>query len=303
MPPSFNVLVFAVLVCFGRAEVELKQGSNQTVAFEGNELIIQVDNPQMQDGALKLCFGSTPDVNFELCPQGYGGIMISRLERTVFNADGTVNLLVAAMPSGASVKLLNAEILVATTTALGPKQKQTNGKAMIKIVGVIVTLILLVVIIGGVLLYFCWYKKRNHRTVIVPTEHERYVDNVNPKESFIAKASVPHPRIRPVSATTTTPKLTSTSTTKVSKEKQQVTVAANPALIAPVASTPSTVMRQKSTKTKASKKSRRHLSTTSKTMQSDKATEPSSLSPGYGDDRSSKRRSNGPFSGSTYSRH
>uniref|UniRef100_A0A7E4W380 Mid2 domain-containing protein n=1 Tax=Panagrellus redivivus TaxID=6233 RepID=A0A7E4W380_PANRE len=336
-----NVLVFAALVCFGRAEIVLKQGKNQTVAFEGNELIIQLENPQMQRGSFKMCFGSTPDVAYEICPQGFGGVWINTLDKTktyklnrqgqllrngvdltisdkvIFNVDGTINVLVVGMPNGGSVKLPNAEVPVATTTALASEKKQTNGKAMIKIVGVIGILILLVVIIGAVLLYLCWYRKRNHRPMRVPTVYQARDENAEPNESLVAKASVTS-QIRPVSTTTTTPKLTSTSTTRASEDKPQLVVSSKPAPIACVASpagcvslvpastqtsTPGTVLRQKSTKTKVSKKSRRHLSTTSKTMQSDKATEPSSLSPEYNDDRSSKRRSNDPFSGSTYSRH
>uniref|UniRef100_A0A7E4W5V1 Mid2 domain-containing protein n=1 Tax=Panagrellus redivivus TaxID=6233 RepID=A0A7E4W5V1_PANRE len=323
MQMSSNILVFTSLICFGHAEVVLKQGKIQTVAFEGNELIIQLENPQRQNGAFKMCFGSTPNVRYELCPPGYGGAWINLLEGTrtyklnrqgklgrdltigggiVFNADGTINVLVVGMPYGAIVKLLNAEIPVATTTS-APTEKDTSNKATTGIIVTVIILILSIFIIGGTVLYFCWYRKRSNRqTQTTGSQVYLTVDEVRKPDKTLPKMAV-KPYVQPPLKRQALMPSTTTSTTRASEDKPQLVTSTKPEPNASVAlntncvslihasaqmSTPDAVSMQKSGKAKASKKSRRHVSTISKTMRSDKPVEPSSLFPGYVDDPVSK---------------
>uniref|UniRef100_A0A7E4VME6 Secreted protein n=1 Tax=Panagrellus redivivus TaxID=6233 RepID=A0A7E4VME6_PANRE len=235
-----TIVSLAAVVYFAHAEVKLKLYQNQTVAFEGNELIIKVDNPEIRDGPLILCFGSRPDAEYDFCPKGYGGISVNIDESTetyklthqgkfagmdgnpvsqgvVFGKDGTLNVLVVSMPSGVTVSLPNAKIPIATTTAAAPVKKEPTSNATLTIVVGAIFIILLILIISVVLLYFCWYKKRSDQPDVAKTP----VFSA-PKRS----ASVPK----------TAPKITSTSTTRASVEKPQAPVASKPSSTIPVIS-------------------------------------------------------------------
>uniref|UniRef100_A0A7E5A019 Uncharacterized protein n=1 Tax=Panagrellus redivivus TaxID=6233 RepID=A0A7E5A019_PANRE len=302
-----NVLMVAIVICVGRAEVLLKQGMNTTVAFEGEELSIRLDNPQKQKGELKLCFKSTSDAYPGGCPQGYAaahafvtgetihtfqlnrqgrflqtGFIISG--KVVFESNDQLNLMLVSIPNTMTVTLTN---------------EQTNSKAMVGIIGAAVVFILLFFIISAIVLYFCWYRKRSNRlTTATDSEVHQPLEEVHKPEKtqpqIAAKPYLPPPPKRQSLMPSTT-----TSTTRASEDKPQLVTSTKPAQNASVASpagcvslipastqmsTPDAVSRQKSKKSKASRKSRRHLSTISKTMQTDKATEPSIMNPKHGKD-------------------
>uniref|UniRef100_A0A7E5A0K1 Secreted protein n=1 Tax=Panagrellus redivivus TaxID=6233 RepID=A0A7E5A0K1_PANRE len=302
----FIAFIIGAVVCFGHAEVKLKLYVNVTVAFEGDELLIQIDNPDRIGDNILLCFGSTPNSDeCYFCPLGYAGALIMydevrqvwKLSRStgkitrsqyyaqimgdiVFEHDGTIKVLVVRMPYGGSVSLPNAEIPVATTT-LASRKEVTNSNATVSIIIAVVILILIVFIISAALVYYCWYKKRG-TSVPVPNVHQTPDEVLETEESLRPMATetrVPSPLKRPVSVPSAT-----TPTRKVSDEKQQVANVAKPVPIVPVASPscvsiitantqPSTldaISRQKSGIPKASRKFRQYDSTTSQTTQSDK---------------------------------
>uniref|UniRef100_A0A7E4ZX55 Uncharacterized protein n=1 Tax=Panagrellus redivivus TaxID=6233 RepID=A0A7E4ZX55_PANRE len=309
---SSNILILVVVVCFGRAEVQLIQGINSTVNFEGDELIIKVDNPQVRDLPLILCFGSIPNTVYLSCPNGYAGISVNVHERTetfkldrhgklsgtienyqirkevVFNPDGSVNVLVPQTPSGITVSLPNANLPVGTTTASTPGKKAATTNATLRIVFVVVLVILLLIVIGAVLLYCCWYKKRNQSNQVRRTRDKtREADESLPQT--VVKSDVQPPPKRPASVPKTAPKRTSTSTTKASDEKQIVVIAPKPTPAtsvrspfdsASILSAPTTTIgaRQKSN---PSKKSRRRTFTTP--THGERSTEPSRISQDHGD--------------------
>uniref|UniRef100_A0A7E4V9Y0 Uncharacterized protein n=1 Tax=Panagrellus redivivus TaxID=6233 RepID=A0A7E4V9Y0_PANRE len=180
MLPITKFLVFSAVICFGHAEVELQQGKNQTVGFKGDELSILIEN-RGQKGIVQLCFQSTPDSVNTFCPAGYAEVLIHmtpnqndetfRLDRrgqiyssqhkptiggsVVFQSDGTIDVLVAGMPSGVSVRLLNAVIPVTTTTVSAfEKKESSDNTAMIGIICGVAALILVLIVIGCVLAYF-----------------------------------------------------------------------------------------------------------------------------------------------------
>uniref|UniRef100_A0A7E4W4J3 Galectin n=1 Tax=Panagrellus redivivus TaxID=6233 RepID=A0A7E4W4J3_PANRE len=151
MPLQCNFLVFAAVVCFAHGEVKQKLCKNATVSFEGDELIIKVDNPQ--DEAFVQCFGSTPDVTYHSRLQGYGRIVVNSFGRTVtfklnrhakltgragplqisknhvvFESDGTINVLVVAMPNEVTVSLPNAKHPAARRTASTPVKRLPTTK-------------------------------------------------------------------------------------------------------------------------------------------------------------------------------
>uniref|UniRef100_A0A7E4V727 Uncharacterized protein n=1 Tax=Panagrellus redivivus TaxID=6233 RepID=A0A7E4V727_PANRE len=255
--------------------------------------MFKVDNPQVQDEPIVFCFGSRPDAEYDFCPKGYGGLIVTIREKTeafklnrqgeflkkgvdmgiskgvVFNSDGTVNILVIKVPSGVTVSLPNAKIPIAPTTAAAPDKKEPTSSATLTIVVGAIVIILLILIISVVLLYFCWYKKRSHQPDVVKTPVFPA-----PKRS----ASVPK----------TAPKKTSTSMTIASVEKPQPPVASKPSSTIPMVSpfdsvslssapvsTPGPTVRQKSSK---SKKSRRQALTISKATHVVKSAETSSIS-------------------------
>uniref|UniRef100_A0A7E4UY04 Uncharacterized protein n=1 Tax=Panagrellus redivivus TaxID=6233 RepID=A0A7E4UY04_PANRE len=254
MQPTFEFLVFAAVICFGQAEVKLKQGKNATVAFEGDELSIRVENPKVDNEPLILCFGSSSDFKFKFCPQGYAGIVMNVNEReatyklnrhgkllklrvdisiggtVVFEVDGTVNVLVESMPSRMKVSLPDAFIPVKTTTALiTVTRESTTNKAMIGIICGGVSLFLLFIIVGCILLYFLWYKKRTHQLVAVtmPEEERQRARHEVPElqEPLQPRILVEiPPPLKPSATTTTTTRRTSTSTTPASDEKPQAVV-------------------------------------------------------------------------------
>uniref|UniRef100_A0A7E4ZXB6 Uncharacterized protein n=1 Tax=Panagrellus redivivus TaxID=6233 RepID=A0A7E4ZXB6_PANRE len=288
---SSKILIVVAIVCFGRGEVKLKLNKNEIVAFEGDELIIKVDNPQSNKGRLELCFGSRPDATEKYCPRGYGGASVTITEITetyklnrqgkflkmrvnmgideevVFNPDGSINVLVVAMPNEMTVSLPNAAISIVTTTASVLRKKETSSNAALRIVFLCVPLILLLLIIGAVLLYCCWYKKRGHR----PNQMLQTPNGIRQADESLPQTVVeiyPVPK-RPASK----PKRTSNSTTKASDEKPQAAVASAPM------STPGETTKRK---VNASKKSRRQKPTTP--MNVEKSAEPSSMSQEHGND-------------------
>uniref|UniRef100_A0A7E4W2C1 Mid2 domain-containing protein n=1 Tax=Panagrellus redivivus TaxID=6233 RepID=A0A7E4W2C1_PANRE len=322
MQPIFKFLAFVAVICVGRAEVKLTQGMNTTVTFDGEELDIRLDNPQRQKGELKLCFKSTSDAYPGGCPEGYAAVhpfitktvhtfQLSRqglfLEmgakqsmsaKVVFESNGQLNLMLVAISNSMTVTLTNADIPVVTTTTLASVKKQTNSKAMVGIIGVAVVFILLFFIISAIVLYFCWYRKRSNRlTQTTGSEVHQPLEKVRkpakPLPQVAARSYVPPPPKRqPLMPSTTT------STTRASEDKPQLVVATKTAPNASVALdtscvslvpavTPDAVSRQKSRKSKASRKSKRHVSTISKTMQTEKATEPLNMNPKHGKDPAS----------------
>uniref|UniRef100_A0A7E4UXL0 CUB domain-containing protein n=1 Tax=Panagrellus redivivus TaxID=6233 RepID=A0A7E4UXL0_PANRE len=329
-----NAFIISAVICFGHAEVKLMLNKNVTVAFGGNELIIQIDKREEMGSFVIVCFSLTPD--FGDCnqyPQGYTSAAIGafedrhvwKLDRRlgkitssgfhasicgdiVFERDGTINVLVVEMLYGISVSLLNAEIPIATTTSVRRKE-DTNNKATISIIIAVVILILLVVIASAALLYYCWYKKKSSTSVPVSTVHQTsdgFCEPEEPLRPIATKASALPPVKRPALVPSTT-----TSTTRVSEEKPRLDIAAKPApatsvlpagCVLPTPAqlpTPGATARQKLEKSKVSKKSRRHDSITSKTTQSNKPMEPSSPSLEHGDD--SVQNTSKPVSGSTRS--
>uniref|UniRef100_A0A7E4VN71 Uncharacterized protein n=1 Tax=Panagrellus redivivus TaxID=6233 RepID=A0A7E4VN71_PANRE len=261
----FNTLILVVVVCSGRAEVQLKQGKNSTVTFKGDELIIKIDNPQSKIEQLELCFGSRPDTIDKFCPQGFGYVLVNIHERTetlklnrdgklagmagnylvgknaVFNSDGSINVLVNKVPSGVTVSLPNANLPVITTTAASQVKKEATDKAVIGIVCGGILLLIILIIVGGVLFYCLWYKKRSHKPVpvTVPDDEVHRIDEIHEPllPEIVVEPRAPPPPKRPVApsaTTTTTTRRTSTSATP-SDEKPQVVAAPKPA---PVPSIP-----------------------------------------------------------------
>uniref|UniRef100_A0A7E4V8U7 Uncharacterized protein n=1 Tax=Panagrellus redivivus TaxID=6233 RepID=A0A7E4V8U7_PANRE len=316
---SSIILLLAAVLCSGRAEVQLNEGKNSTVIFEGNELIIKVDNPQSNIGRLELCFGSRPDVANEFCPQGFGYVVVNILERTetyklnrhgklagmggvyrigggvVFNPDGSISVLVIEVPNGMTVSLPNAHLPVTTTTTSTPEKKAANSNATLIMIFGVVLLILILVIISAFLLYCCWYKKRNHRPAQLHQTHDktREADKLPPPTA--AKSTVHSLPKRLASAPGTAPNRTSTSTTKASDEKPRVVVAPKPSSTTPVVSPfdpvslPSAQMSTPGGTTRlnsnASKKSRRRALTTSRHVE--RSVECSSIFQDYGNDSAS----------------
>uniref|UniRef100_A0A7E4V3E8 Lysosome-associated membrane glycoprotein 3 n=1 Tax=Panagrellus redivivus TaxID=6233 RepID=A0A7E4V3E8_PANRE len=258
-----SVFFLATVVSLCHGKVVLKKGEHVTVTFEGDQLEIKLDNPAGQKGEFELCFRSTSDALSKSCPKGY----ISRLaflvarEKTykvnrmgqlfstmgqlgmefpiIFEADGSLKLMLANHPSTMVVYLPNAELLVVTTTTLAlASTKSTDNKAQTGIICVIVILILAVLIIGAVLFY-CLYNKRKHHPIrTIAPEEEAHQTRQEQEEPLRNKAVTksPAPRPKPThstplpSATTTTTKPPSTSTTKTSNEKPQAAVVQKPAL-------------------------------------------------------------------------
>uniref|UniRef100_A0A7E4W323 Uncharacterized protein n=1 Tax=Panagrellus redivivus TaxID=6233 RepID=A0A7E4W323_PANRE len=273
MQPIVEFLVFAAVICFGRAEIKLTQGMNTTVAFDGEELSIRLDNPQKQDGALKLCFKSTANAKSDFCPEGYVQVYVYAVEtvydfrinrqgqfftkvgpqmlsgNVVFEDDGLFNIVVVAIPKTMTVTLVNAFIpVVTTTTATETTQKKESDKtAMIGIICGVSGLLLLLFIVGCVLLYFCWYKKRTHQPVPTAVAEAGKLNQTRDDTREIEEPQMPRivveipathrvkRPLKPSATTTTTTRKTSPSTTPASEEKPQAVVAPEQAPRTPAA--------------------------------------------------------------------
>uniref|UniRef100_A0A7E4UQT8 Galectin n=1 Tax=Panagrellus redivivus TaxID=6233 RepID=A0A7E4UQT8_PANRE len=142
----------------------LKMGTSVTVTFEGDELEIRLDNPHRQKGEFELCFRSTSDAVSKFCPEGYTSYLAIVREREivyklnrygklewlenwaklkiVFEADGSLNVMLANLPSTMLVYLPNAELPVVTLTmTTTAPTKVKDNKAVISIIGIVVLLL------------------------------------------------------------------------------------------------------------------------------------------------------------------
>uniref|UniRef100_A0A7E4VD00 Mid2 domain-containing protein n=1 Tax=Panagrellus redivivus TaxID=6233 RepID=A0A7E4VD00_PANRE len=270
MQPIAKFLMFAAVICFGQAEVKLTQGMNTTVAFEGEELSIRVDNPQKTIGELFLCLKSTSDTKLGNCPEGYAvahlypsqavhtfqlnrqglvfemGTKQSIGGKIVFDSNGQLNLILGTITNAMTVTLLNAVIPVITTTTTTTETAQKKEFDKMAMIGIICGVggLLLFLIVGCMLLYFCWYKKRTHQpiaTTVADKERRRAHDDTREiKEPLIPMLVVETPALplakrplKPSATTTTTTRKTTTSTTPASEDKLQV-IASKPTPRTPI---------------------------------------------------------------------
>uniref|UniRef100_A0A7E4VDQ5 Uncharacterized protein n=1 Tax=Panagrellus redivivus TaxID=6233 RepID=A0A7E4VDQ5_PANRE len=168
--------------------VMLGVGDEVTVTFTGNLLRLHVLNPKRRHRErFTVCFKSHPNNIAEYCPRGYATLYYwswenlpasqYRINRrgkldgstdeiegdVVFNDDGSVTLRVQELPYGCSVKLLNAEKVIPTTTTekptttvTVPEVKTLNNTVYYVIGGLAV---LLVVIVGTAAIWICYSRK------------------------------------------------------------------------------------------------------------------------------------------------
>uniref|UniRef100_A0A7E4ZS42 DOMON domain-containing protein n=1 Tax=Panagrellus redivivus TaxID=6233 RepID=A0A7E4ZS42_PANRE len=72
----FGTLLVCLLAVLGQVSTELvlEKDIAETVTFDGNELVIEVDNSAGIIGDFTLCVKSTDQVSYVNCPTGYDGI-------------------------------------------------------------------------------------------------------------------------------------------------------------------------------------------------------------------------------------
>uniref|UniRef100_A0A7E4V8J4 Uncharacterized protein n=1 Tax=Panagrellus redivivus TaxID=6233 RepID=A0A7E4V8J4_PANRE len=174
-------LVF-LSVCKVQGKVDLKKGRIERVSFDGDALVIVVDNSGGNYGDLVICFASLPEEVYRTCPSGFTGTSISLKSYTTrevtlnrqgellekeaygigpvaFNENKTLNITVAELPNAlAIVTLQNAEIFEPEKPEKPKSFIKKKSNASVKIVAVVVVLIL-VGVITGILVWFCVIRK------------------------------------------------------------------------------------------------------------------------------------------------
>uniref|UniRef100_A0A7E4V7D2 Cadherin domain-containing protein n=1 Tax=Panagrellus redivivus TaxID=6233 RepID=A0A7E4V7D2_PANRE len=170
------------------AKVVLKKEQIERVSFDGDELIIIVDNSVGRGGWLQLCFASAPDTSYRLCPTGFihatlpiraneklrltvnrGGQLPESILRTLqdikFNEDNTLNITMVQLPDTRTIVVLeNAEIFVPEVPKEDKVVTKEKSSASVKVVTVVVVFLLVGVIIG-ILVCFCVIRRPESKQI------------------------------------------------------------------------------------------------------------------------------------------
>uniref|UniRef100_A0A7E4VGX5 CUB domain-containing protein n=1 Tax=Panagrellus redivivus TaxID=6233 RepID=A0A7E4VGX5_PANRE len=178
------IFMFCLGICDIQGKVVLNKGQIARVSFDGDELLIVVDNSAGNNGYLQICFASSPEDYYRLCPSGFTGTIIAikrytkreftlnregqflkggfnweMLGTAKFNEDRTINITATEVPDPRTLLILqNAEIFVPEKPEKLKNVTKKNSDASVRIAAFVVVLILVSVIIG-ILVWFCVIRK------------------------------------------------------------------------------------------------------------------------------------------------
>uniref|UniRef100_A0A7E4V8E9 Uncharacterized protein n=1 Tax=Panagrellus redivivus TaxID=6233 RepID=A0A7E4V8E9_PANRE len=240
---SFAVVLFLVCLAVSdvQGKVDLKKGHVERVSFEGDELVIVVDNSGGHGGSFQLCFASVPDASYELCPSGFtlatapiranmktqitvnrqsqfSGAVLQTWEEIKFNEDKTLNITVAELPDARTIVTLeNAEIFVPEKPKediIFTKKKSNASATTATIVAVVVVLILVYGflfilfkastfsgVIIGILVWFCVIRKPKSKQL---AECDTQDDSPRPREKSLTPQNLSAKTPASISNTMTT---------------------------------------------------------------------------------------------------
>uniref|UniRef100_A0A7E4WAB2 Uncharacterized protein n=1 Tax=Panagrellus redivivus TaxID=6233 RepID=A0A7E4WAB2_PANRE len=242
-------------VCVG--ELVLTEKIAKTVTFDGEDLELHVKNPEGQTGVISVCVKSELSTTTADCQKGFASLRIpvtashkevtyrvnrqgnaNNVDITVegtflFNADQSLDVMVASLPNGITLTMVNAaEVDVQdeseTTTVIKDitVANQISNKAVIGIVCSVIAFILILLVIG-LLIGLCVIRKRQSHQA-VPT--------VNPEEGQpqpTGKGNQDQRQKKVARILSTASKQSSTTTTtKPSNETTKDKASAEPLIVA-----------------------------------------------------------------------